>query len=238
VISKRGICSRSQAEVLVREGRVRVGGLLVRDPDAATQFDAEIAIDGAKAEPSQRRYLMLNKPRGMVTTASDEGGRATVYACLENGGLPWLAPVGRLDKASEGLLLFSNDSEWAARITAPESHLHKTYHVQIDRLADADLLARLRAGIEAGGEYLTAVAVRELRHGDKHSWLEIVLDEGRNREIRRLLAAFDISVLRLVRVAIGSLQLGKLGKGRWRELAEDEVAALAVPSAPIKKPTC
>ncbi|MBL0165275.1 MAG: rRNA pseudouridine synthase [Xanthomonadales bacterium] len=230
VISKRGTCSRSQAEVLVREGRVRVAGRLVRDPEAATRIDAEIAIDGAEAEAAPRRYLVLNKPRGMLTTASDEGGRATVYTCLEGQDLPWLAPVGRLDKASEGLLLFSNDSEWAARISSPESRLDKTYHVQIDRLADADLIARLRSGIEDRDEHLAAVAVRELRRGEKNSWLEIILDEGRNRQIRRLLAAFDISVLRLVRVAIGSLQLGGLGKGQWRDLHGDEVRSLASPS--------
>lgn len=230
VISKRGICSRSQAEALVREGRVRVAGHLVRDPEASTLADAEIAIDGVVAESTQRRYLMLNKPRGMVTTASDESGRATVYACLQGEGLPWLAPVGRLDKASEGLLLLSNDSEWAARITSSAMRLDKTYHVQIDRLVDADLIARLRSGIEDRGEHLAVVAVRELRRGEKNSWLEVVLDEGRNRQIRRLLSAFDISVLRLVRVAIGALPLGELGKGQWRELVEDEVRALASPS--------
>lgn len=226
VISKRGICSRSQAEVLVREGRVRVDGLLVRDPDAATPFDAEIAIDGARTESSQRRYLMLNKPRGMVTTAADEGGRATVYACLENGGLPWLAPVGRLDKASEGLLLFSNDPEWAARITDPETGPHKTYHVQIDTIPQNDLLARLHVGVACDGELLRARSATLLRAGEKNAWLEITLDEGRNRQIRRLLAACDIGVLRLVRVAIGTLTLGDLPKGKWRRLDAGEIAAL------------
>jgi 23S rRNA pseudouridine2605 synthase len=182
------------------------------------------------ATPVVRRYLMLNKPRGVVTTASDERGRATVYEAFEDAGMGWVAPVGRLDKASEGLLLFSNDSEWAARVTAPESKLEKTYHVQVDCLPDAGLLARIQAGTEDSGERLAAVAVRELRRGEKNAWLEVVLDEGRNRQIRRLLAAFDISVLRLIRVAIGSLQLGELGKGQWRELDVDEVRALASPS--------
>ncbi len=227
VISKRGICSRSQAEALVREGRVRVAGRLIRDPETPTHADAEIAIDGAAADPAPRRYLMLNKPRGVVTTASDESARATVYACLEGQGLPWLAPVGRLDKASEGLLLFSNDSEWAARVSAPESRLEKTYHVQVDRLPDAELIARLQSGIEDRGEHLVAVAVRELRRGEKNAWLEIVLDEGRNRQIRRLLSAFDISVLRLIRVAVGSLVLGDLAKGMWRDLSADEIRSLA-----------
>jgi 23S rRNA pseudouridine2605 synthase len=169
---------------------------------------------------------MLNKPRGVVTTAADEKGRDTVYALLADAGLPWLAPVGRLDKASEGLLLFSNDSAWGARITAPDSQLEKTYHVQVDRLPDAALLGALCAGIDDRGERLALKAVRELRRGDRNAWLEVVLDEGRNRQIRRVLAAFDIGVLRLVRIAIGTLSLGELAKGAWRRLDEREVATL------------
>jgi 23S rRNA pseudouridine2605 synthase len=207
-----------------------VDGSIVTDPEARTSPDAAIVIDAMSAAPVLRRYLVLNKPRGVVTTASDEGGRATVYQAFEDAGFGWIAPVGRLDKASEGLLLFSNDSEWAARVTAPESRLEKTYHVQVDCLPDAGLLARIQAGTEDSGERLAAVAVRELRRGEKNAWLEIVLDEGRNRQIRRLLAAFDISVLRLIRVAMGSLQLGELGKGQWRELSVDEVRALASPT--------
>lgn len=226
VISKRGICSRSQAEALVRAGRVRVAGRLVRDPEAPTRIDAEIDLDGVNAVTAQRRYLMLNKPRGVLTTANDERGRATVYRCLEGAGLPWLAPVGRLDKASEGLLLFSNDSEWADRVTAPESRLEKTYHVQIDRLPDVELIAHLCSGIEDQDEHLAAVSVRELRRGEKNAWLEIILDEGRNRQIRRLLCAFDVSVLRLIRVAVGPLKLGDLAKGTWRDLSDDEIRTL------------
>jgi 23S rRNA pseudouridine2605 synthase len=227
VLSKRGICSRSQAEALVRAGRVRVDDRVVHDPEQRTAEDARIAIDEMGADTSERRYLMLNKPRGLVTTAADERGRETVYSLFENAGLPWIAPVGRLDKASEGLLLFSNDSEWAARITAPESHLDKTYHVQIDTLPDTDLLARLSAGVHEESVHLAAKSVRELRRGEKNAWLEIVLDEGRNRQIRRLLAAFDISVLRLIRVAIGPLVLGDLPKGEWRDLEPAEVLSLS-----------
>ena len=134
--------------------------------------------------------------------------------------------MGRLDKASEGLLLFSNDSVWAAQLTEPESHLDKTYHVQIDTLPDDGLLDRLRAGIDASGETLAVKSVHELRRGEKNAWLDIVLDEGRNRQIRRLLAAFDVEVLRLVRVAIGPVALGDLAKGKWRILTAVEVAAI------------
>ena len=169
---------------------------------------------------------MLNKPRGLVTTTSDERGRDTVYRCFDGAGLPWLAPVGRLDKASEGLLLFCNDPAWAARITDPDMGPDKTYHVQIDTIPDERTLAALVSGIVESGEALRASSASLLRAGEKNAWVEIVLDEGRNRQIRRLLAAFDIGVLRLVRVAIGALRLGELGKGQWRELSADELAAL------------
>ena len=232
VMSKRGLCSRSQAEAAIRAGRVTLDGRVVRDPQTPTAADASIAIDDVAVVPVERRYLMLNKPRGTVTTANDERGRDTVYALFADAGLPWIAPVGRLDKASEGLLLFSNDSEWAARISAPESQIEKTYHVQVDRLPDADLLARIQAGVRDDGEWLAARSVMELRRGEKNAWLEIVLDEGRNRQIRRLLAALDVSVLRLIRVAIGPLQLGNLAKGQWRELDAEEVRALMQQQGP------
>lgn len=224
-LSKLGVCSRTRAAEWVRAGRVAVAGRIVLDPESPVRIGHDrIAVDGDEIRAGERVYLMLNKPRGYVTSAADERGRDTVYALLEDAGLPWVAPVGRLDKASEGLLLFSNDSVWAARLTDPALHVDKTYHVQIDALADGGLLDRLAAGVVDAGERLTLKSVRELRRGEKHSWLEIVLDEGRNRQIRRVLAAFDISVLRLVRVAIGDLVLGRLQKGHWRRLGDDEVA--------------
>jgi len=169
---------------------------------------------------------MLNKPRGVLTTVSDEHSRETVYAYLPEG-VPWLAPVGRLDKASEGLLLLTNDSAWAARITAPESHVDKTYHVQVGTVADAALLEELRKGVRIqSGEVLRVKSTEILRRGEKNSWLAIVLDEGKNRHIRRTLEALGIDVLRLVRVAIGKLQLGTLPKGKCRELEPDEVRAV------------
>jgi 23S rRNA pseudouridine2605 synthase len=227
VLSKLGVCSRTQAQALVRAGRVRVDGRIVRDPETPTDArHASISVDDAAVGSVEKVYIVLNKPRGYVTTTSDEHGRNTVYALLQDRNLPWLAPVGRLDRASEGLLLFSNDSEWAARLTDPASHLDKTYHVQIDVLPDAELLQRLHAGIDDAGKHLSAKSVRELRRGEKNAWLEIVLDEGRNRHIRRLLAGFDIAVLRLVRVAIGALPLGDLAQGKWRVLSADEVRGM------------
>lgn len=169
---------------------------------------------------------MLNKPRGAVTTASDEKSRQTVYEFLDPD-LPWVAPVGRLDKASEGLLLLTNNSEWAAQVTSPASHIDKTYHVQIDRVADAALLESIGKGVKTeNGDFLRVAGVRVLRRGKKNTWLEIVLDEGRNRHIRRMLAALGVAVLRLVRVAIGPLPLGQLPKGSVRPLTSGEKQAL------------
>ncbi|HEY5849529.1 MAG TPA: pseudouridine synthase [Lysobacter sp.] len=228
VLSKQGLCSRSEAARWIQSGRVEVDGRVVRDPEFPIVQGGRqrVVVDGRELDQAPRIHLMLNKPRGLVTTTQDERGRDTVYRCLDGAGLPWLAPVGRLDKASEGLLLFSNDPVWAARITDPDSGPDKTYHVQVDTVPDDGVLASLVVGVEVEGEWLRASAARLLRSGERNAWLEIVLDEGRNRQIRRLLAAFEIGVLRLVRVAIGSLALGELGKGQWRQLSEAEVAGL------------
>lgn len=228
VMSKRGLCSRTQAAALIVEGRVLLDGVRILDPEHPTDPNAaQIAIEGQETAGVEKVYVALNKPRGLVTTARDEQGRDTVYTCFEGAGLPWIAPVGRLDKASEGLLLFSNDPEWAARITSPDTGPEKTYHVQVDCIPDIEMIVNLMQGVEADGEYLSASSVIVLREGTKNAWLEIVLDEGRNRQIRRLLAAFDICVLRLIRVAIGPLALGELAKGEWRALTPAEVKALA-----------
>lgn len=170
---------------------------------------------------------MLNKPRGLVTTRSDEKGRDTVYRCFEGTGLPFVAPVGRLDRASEGLLLFTNDTAWAARITAPESGIEKTYHVHVNCVADEEVVRRMKEGVVDGAERLAARRVRLLRTGEKNSWLEVVLDEGKNRHIRRMLNVLGIEALRLVRIVIGPVNLGTLPKGNWRRLSAGEVAALA-----------
>jgi len=233
-----GYCSRSQAAALIRAGRVTRNGRVARDPESPLRMldgriDDRIEVDGASLDKAPPIYLIMNKPRRVVTTASDEKGRAAVYDLLEPG-LPWVGPVGRLDKASEGLLLLTNDSEWAAKITEPASHLDKKYHVQVDCVADADLIARITRGcaVEGGsskrnpGEDLRAKQARLLRHGDKNSWLEITLDEGKNRQIRRLLEALEVRVLRLVRVSIGPLELGDLKKGTVRRLTAEEKRAI------------
>jgi len=227
VLSKLGACSRSQAEQWVREGRVSVDGHVVRDPYHPTLIDRQqIAVDGQSVKSAERVYVMFNKPRGLVVSAADEQGRETVYTAMASAGLPWLGPVGRLDKASEGLLLLSNDTLWAAGITDPLTHLDKTYHVQVAGQPDAAALAAMLTGVNDSGDFLRAGRVQLLRVGEKNVWLEVVLDEGRNRHIRRLLAALGFDVLRLIRVAIGSLALGELSKGQWRMLSADEARSL------------
>jgi 23S rRNA pseudouridine2605 synthase len=225
-LSKLGYCSRSRAATLIRAGRVRLNGTARRDPETPVHLERDrIEVDGRAVAAEVKIYLMLNKPRGVVTTASDEKGRPTVYSLLEKGS-PWVGPVGRLDQASEGLLLLSNDSEWAAQISDPASHLEKTYHVQAGTLVDDELTRQLLKGVRDAGELLRARRACVLRQGEKHSWLEIVLDEGKNRQIRRMLNGLGIQVLRLVRVAVGPLALGSLGKGQSRALTSAEKTAL------------
>ena len=185
-----------------------------------------IEVDGRAIAAKASVYLMLNKPRGVVTTASDEKNRQTVYSFLPDD-IPWIAPVGRLDKASEGLLLLTNDSEWSARVLAPETHLEKTYHVQLSAIADANLLESMRKGVKTrDGDFLRAKSVNILRGGKRNTWLEVVLDEGKNRHIRRMLAEFGIEVLRLIRISIGPLSLGSLAKGGCRSLIPEEKQTL------------
>jgi 23S rRNA pseudouridine2605 synthase len=226
-LSKLGYCSRSRAAELIRSGRVRLNGATQRNPETPTVADRDkIEVDGDAVGAERKVYWMLNKPRGMVTTASDEKGRQTVYTLLPKE-LPWLAPVGRLDKASEGLLLFTNDSEWGARIASPETDLDKTYHVQVDGVLAEDFPQQLVKGMrEASGELLRAKSAGILRRGEKKTWLVIVLDEGKNRQIRRMLDHSGIDVLRLIRVAIGPLPLGELAKGSCRALTEGEKRSL------------
>jgi 23S rRNA pseudouridine2605 synthase len=226
-LSKLGYCSRQQAFELIRQGKVRLNGTTPKNPETPVRLGADrIEVQGHTLTPAEKIYLMLNKPRGIVTSASDEKGRDTVYSLLPPD-LTWLTPVGRLDKASEGLLLFTNDSEWNARVTNPESHLDKTYHVQVATVADSSLIESLERGVETErNETLHCKHARLLRTGEKNSWLELTLDEGKNRQIRRILDALGIEVLRLIRVSIGPLQLGDLPKSAHRPLTPAELAAL------------
>jgi len=227
-LSKLGFCSRSQAHELILAGKVSVNARIQRNPEFPVSVKSDrLTVEGQAVQARDKTYLMLNKPRGLVTSASDEQGRATVYECLEGSGLPFVSPVGRLDKASEGLLLLTNDTAWAARITNPDGNISKTYHVQIDALAGPKLLEKMREGIPDQGELLRVQSVSILRTGERNCWLEIVLTEGKNRHIRRVSQALGVGVLRLIRVAIGDLPLGNLPKGSFRQLSPEEVRAIA-----------
>ena len=231
-MSKLGYSSRSHAAELIRAGHVSLNGNVIRNPQTPVRLErAHITVDDEPIGVAEKVYLMMNKQRGLVTTASDEKGRETVYAALRaafrgestDRTLPWVAPVGRLDKATEGLLLLTNDSEWGARIAAPETHLDKTYHVQIGTVTNDAFVQSLLQGFDTkDGQVLRAKRARRLRAGQKNCWLEIILDEGKNRQIRRMMEAMGVEVLRLVRVAIGPLQLGELAKGAYRALSEGE----------------
>jgi len=227
-LSKFGYCSRSQAQTIIAEGKVKVNRSLCLDPEYRVDLDREqIEVEGQRLSSIEKIYLMLNKPRGLVTTVSDEKGRETVYSCLRKENFPWLASVGRLDKASEGLLLFTNDSQWAAKILDPQSRLEKAYHVQIDRVADENLIRQIFGGVKAkDGDFLSIKRAKILRRGTRTCWLEIILDEGKNRHIRRLLSALGVEGLRLMRVAIGPLHLGTLSKGAYRRLSKNEIESM------------
>lgn len=247
VISKRGYCSRSKAEMLVQEGRVSLNGRIVRNPDTPTRENDEIVINGQRIEAKAKVYFMMNKPRGIVTTASDEKGRKTVmevfteqYRKLFSGKEPpHVSPVGRLDAASEGLLLFSNDTEWANEILEGRSSqgndsthgsnlqkLHKKiYRVQTKGKPTDDDLKKMEEGFVVpprvfgeSDEFMHAKRAVLYSEGERNCWLEITLTEGKNREIRRMLAHLGYEVLRLVRIQIDDFILGELKPGCIKEI--------------------
>lgn len=210
---------------------MRVNGVVRRDPEFAVLMGADrLEVDGQSIGASDRVYLMLNKPRGLVTTASDEKGRRTVFECFQGHDLPHVSPVGRLDQASEGLLLFTNDTIWANQITDPASGCEKCYHVQVNQRFDPQWKHAAELGRSIDGERLKAQTLELLREGEKNCWLVITLQEGKNRHIRRLLSSLELEVLRLIRVSIDCLELGNLAKGHYRHLSPLEVRTLGSPA--------
>jgi len=225
VISKRGFSSRSAAEKAVREGRVMLNDRVVTDPETPAMLNAKIYVDGIPVLTNEFAYYAFNKPRGIVTTASDEKGRKTVMDFIAPLNLTHLSPVGRLDMASEGLLLFTNDTAFANRILSPEGHLEKEYHVQVEGIPEESEIQKMEEGIVVPPrvfgdkpEMMKAKSAEIFRRNEKTAWLRIVLQEGKNREIRRILENLGYEVRRLVRVRIGNLELGNLKPGELRKL--------------------
>jgi 23S rRNA pseudouridine2605 synthase len=235
VISKRGFCSRSQAENLVREGRVSLRGKIVRDPDTHAYENDEILVDGTPVTAREFVYFAMNKPRGAVTTASDEKGRTTVmdifreqYGKMFPGKpTPHIAPVGRLDAASEGLLLFTNDTKWADALLTPRdpSPHTKIYRVQVAGKPSTAELEQMEKGFNVpprvfgeSEEFMHAERATIHSAGEKNCWLEITLSEGKNREIRRMLAHLGYEVMRLIRIQFDKYALGDLKPGEIREI--------------------
>jgi len=227
VLSRYGLASRSASRAAIRSGRLKVNGRIVRDPELWVRPDKDtIQLDGARLKRARRIYLVFYKPKGVVTSHGDPQGRKTVYDFLgENSS--WVAPVGRLDKDTSGLLLFTNDTAFADFITSPNSRVPKTYLLKLNGLAGPEVIERLRAGVEMKrGDWARPETVRRVEDRGKYTWLEVVLTEGKNREVRRMVEALGFKALKLVRTGIGPLALRGLEVGKWRPLREAEIRAL------------
>ncbi len=220
-LSKLGLCSRAQAFAHIEAGRVEVNGRVSRDPSLRVSLELDsIAVDGKVAAESREPIVIaVHKPVGYVTTRSDPQGRKTVYELLP--GLDrFVFPVGRLDQDTSGLLIFTDDHRLGEALTNPERHVPKTYQVLVDRLPDQSQLKALRAGVDIGrGEVTRPARVKLLGVEIEGASLRIVLDEGKNRQIRRMLSAVGLSVVKLSRVAVGDFQLGALGTGKYSSLS-------------------
>jgi len=227
VLSRSGLASRTAAREAIVAGRVKVNGRVIRDPDHWTdpRIDS-VHVNGKRIRQARRVYLLFYKPKGVITSHGDPGGRKTVYDCL-GPEVPWVSPVGRLDKDTSGLLLLTNDTDFANHVTDPASGVRKTYLVKANMLVSDTLVEKLSKGLELKrGDWAQPESVRRVEDRGKYSWLEIVLTEGKNREVRRLLEAVGLKVLKLVRTRIGPCTLEGLQVGKWRNLTGAEIATL------------
>jgi pseudouridine synthase len=226
VISKAGLGSRTEARRWIHQGRVQINGTVVQHPDAWVDMERDrIRFDGRPLEFAERVYVLLYKPTGYITTYKDPEGRPTVYELLE-GITTFVSPVGRLDLDTSGLLIMTNDTQLAERVTNPDSHVPKTYLVKASKVLTDEQLQQLRDGILLSDGPTRPAVVTRLRDSGKYTHFEITLTEGRNRQVRRMVEALDAVVLKLVRVQIGSLRIGTLQIGKWRRLTPEEVDAL------------
>ena len=226
VLSKAGVGSRVEARRWIHAGRVKVNGAVTRNPDQWVDVARDrVRLDDKPLVARERLYVLLYKPAGYLTTYNDPRGRPTVYDLLTDVGT-FLPTVGRLDLDTSGLLLLTNDNQFAERVTNPASHVPKTYLVKASMLLTDGQLQRLRDGIELADGPTRPAIVTRLRDSAKYTRFEITLTEGRNRQVRRMVEALEAHVLKLVRVKIGPLAIGKLPIGKWRLLTPAEVQAV------------
>jgi pseudouridine synthase len=232
VLSRLGLASRTAARHAILAGRLKVNGRVVRDPDQWVQPDRDsLQFDGQRLKPARKVYLLFYKPKGVITSHGDPGGRKTVYEYLGDMG-KWVSPVGRLDKDTSGLLLLTNDTEFADYVTNPQSRVPKTYLVKISGILSEETVAKLDGGVQMKrGDRASPISVRRLEDRGKYTWLEVILAEGKNREVRRMIETVGFKVLKLVRTGLGPLTLAGLEIGKWRNLTPGEVAALRKTSA-------
>jgi 23S rRNA pseudouridine2605 synthase len=227
VLSRFGLASRTESRQAILDGRIKVNGRVVRDPDRWVRAETDVFhLDGKRLRPARRLYLLFYKPKGVITSHGDPDCRKTIYDYLDPS-LAWVSPVGRLDKDTSGLLLLTNDTEFANFVASPDSRVPKTYLVKLNAVIDDETLTRLAAGVKMKrGDWARPQTVRRVEDRGKYSWLEVVLTEGKNREVRRMLEAIGFTVLKLVRTRIGPLTLEGLEIGNWRELGRNEIASL------------
>jgi len=227
VLSKAGVGSRVDARSRIHAGRVKVNGRITRNPDQWIDMKRDrVLFDGEPLVARERIYLLLYKPTGYLTTYKDPEGRPTVYDLTADAGT-FLSPVGRLDLDTSGLLLMTNDNQFAERVTNPNSHVPKTYLVKASAVLTDTQLQQLRDGLELADGLTRPAVVTRLRDSGKYTHFEITLTEGRNRQVRRMVEALEAKVLKLVRVRIGRIAIGRLLIGKWRLLTAAEVASLS-----------
>lgn len=226
LISAAGLCSRRAAEELIRSGKVTVNGITAQLGDSADAETDNIFVDGRSLRfNAAKTYIMLHKPRGYVTTLSDEKGRPCVSELVCEAGVR-LFPVGRLDMYSEGLLLMTNDGELANKLMHPSGEIRKTYHVRIRGSVPRSSLDILKSPLDIDGYVIKPADVKVLSENEKETVLEITIHEGRNRQIRKMCELADLKLARLMRVSEGNLSLGDLAPGKWRYLTENEIREL------------
>ena len=226
ILSKAGIASRTNAREWIEAGRLKVNGRIVRDPEHWVKIGRDsILLDGKPLEPEQKIYILLYKPKGVITTYSDPDGRPTVYGLLHDLN-QWVFPVGRLDQDTSGLLLLTNDSNFAEHITNPDYKVPKTYLVKASRLLTDEELQELRDGVELNDGPTRPATVNRIRDGANKTFFEITISEGRNRQVRRMVETLEAKTLKLVRVAIGPLRIGDLTISHYRRLRPEELKAL------------